>query len=455
MATIPVVVLAGQSNAAFGGVDNRLYEVLAAGGSDFELVKVAVDWTSLFANPDQDWDPASGELFAQLVAATKAAEDRVRASGNEPVVYTLWMQGEIDVGTPGYDAKLADFIGQYRSAIGQPTSTFGISLLPYASDVRSAQLAVAAATPNVLTVETLGATTWDGMHYDKAWREKIAQDFLAQAAVTTGSSAGYDNGLAAAKVWQDGAITRVIGPQFVDYTWNNGSHATIIQTFSGDDTVITGAFIDTIRTGDNNDTVWSGGGNDFIDLGMHDDVAHAGTGNDRVIGGFGNDQIWGDEGDDWLQGVYEDDTIRGGAGNDRIDGGEGDDRLLGDDGNDTIVMGPGRDVVTGGAGADRFVFVTGETPEPGRSGMDTITDFSARAGDVIDLSAIDANVLVDGDQAFQWIGAGKFTGHAGELQAVAARGFTLIAGDTDGDGRGDVWIRLTDVGAIDPAGIVL
>ena len=73
------------------------------------------------------------------------------------------------------------------------------------------------------------------------------------------------------------------------------------------------------------------------------------------------------------------DTLTGGAGNDTIDGGAGVDTIDGGAGNDTITGGAGADVLTGGLGADRFVF---NLPT---HGTDQISDFSAAAGDSIDI----------------------------------------------------------------------
>ncbi|WP_221939211.1 hypothetical protein, partial [Mycobacterium sp. KBS0706] len=57
---------------------------------------------------------------------------------------------------------------------------------------------------------------------------------------------------------------------------------------------------------------------------------------------------------------------------------------------------------------------------------------------------IDANTGVAGDQAFTFIGAGLFTGVAGQLRAVNnAPGVTTIAGDINGDGVSDFHIQLT------------
>jgi hypothetical protein len=73
---------------------------------------------------------------------------------------------------------------------------------------------------------------------------------------------------------------------------------------------------------------------------------------------------------------------------------------------------------------------------------DVIRDFLIGA-DQIDLTAIDADTRVAGDQAFNFIGAGAFTHTAGELQAKAAGPNTLVSGDVNGNGRPDFQILVT------------
>ena len=77
--------------------------------------------------------------------------------------------------------------------------------------------------------------------------------------------------------------------------------------------------------------------------------------------------------------------------------------------------------------------------------MDTITDF--RSGDKIDLFFVDANTTggSPGDQAFNFIGSGGFTGHAGELRAFednAHPGNWFVEGDVNGDGVADIVIAV-------------
>ncbi|HBU14037.1 MAG: hypothetical protein A2092_09755 [Rhodobacteraceae bacterium GWE1_64_9] len=149
------------------------------------------------------------------------------------------------------------------------------------------------------------------------------------------------------------------------------------------------------------------------------DLINARGGNDSIAGGAGRDTLLGDGGQDRLD---------GGGGNDLLQGGAGNDRLLGMFGADTLLGGGGADVLAGGAGADRFVFATGDSL-PAR--MDRITDFAGSAGDRIDLQQMDADTLLEGDQAFTLVDA--FTGAAGELRIQSqANGFVLI-GNTDSD----------------------
>ena len=105
--------------------------------------------------------------------------------------------------------------------------------------------------------------------------------------------------------------------------------------------------------------------------------------------------------------------------------------------------GQGEFQLTGGADADTFVFTAVGDSVVG-AGADRITDFARSQGDKIDLSAIDANTAIAGNQAFTFIGSGLFTHRAGELRAVnTSPGVTTIAADVNGDGASDFHITLT------------
>jgi Ca2+-binding RTX toxin-like protein len=168
-----------------------------------------------------------------------------------------------------------------------------------------------------------------------------------------------------------------------------------------------------------------------------------GTGfNDTMLGGLGNDALSGAAGNDNLQGQGGNDLMLGGLGNDALSGGAGADTLVG---------GEGTDRLTGGTEADRFVF-NSATESPAGVARDVITDFVSGL-DIIDLSAIDANGLVDGNQAFSFVGAAFFSQVAGQLRYGAAAGQLL--GDINGDGVADFQIALVGLPAVLVTDLVL
>ncbi|MCD7110280.1 M10 family metallopeptidase C-terminal domain-containing protein [Rhizobium sp. DKSPLA3] len=132
------------------------------------------------------------------------------------------------------------------------------------------------------------------------------------------------------------------------------------------------------------------------------------------------------------------DTLTGDAAANRLDGDKGNDRLSGGNGNDTLIGGAGSDILTGGAGADTFVYASWTESQTGTKLRDTITDFSSSSGDRIDLSGIDANLLLDGVQHFSFIGASTFTKTGGELRTTMLKSTTYVYGDLDGDGQPDL-----------------
>ena len=102
-----------------------------------------------------------------------------------------------------------------------------------------------------------------------------------------------------------------------------------------------------------------------------------------------------------------DNVLTGNAQSNHLNGGAGNDRLIGGD---------GVDYFTGGAGSDIFVAEINATKSASKSGpvsIDVILDFE-RGVDKIDLSGIDANTKVAGDQAFFW-GGNSSNKTAGEL----------------------------------------
>jgi Ca2+-binding RTX toxin-like protein len=143
-----------------------------------------------------------------------------------------------------------------------------------------------------------------------------------------------------------------------------------------------------------------------------------------------------------IQGGAGADMIIGGAKGDYLIGNNGNDQLFGLGGDDTLVGGGGADQLRGGGGADNFRFTSASDSVAGA--MDRILDF--QKVDKIDLTAIDANTNVEGDQAFTFIGGGAFTG-AGQLRATqdATTKVWTVQGDTNGDGIADIQFEVVTV----------
>ena len=107
-----------------------------------------------------------------------------------------------------------------------------------------------------------------------------------------------------------------------------------------------------------------------------------------------------------LTGGNGQDTLRGLGGNDQLSGGAGSDFLYGGDGDDIIYGGTGLDYIESGAGSDIIVYKSIAEPASDGPYSEVIADWTS--ADRIDLSAIDANSTVDGNQAFNF--AGEFFG---------------------------------------------
>ena len=242
--------------------------------------------------------------------------------------------------------------------------------------------------------------------------------------------------------------------------------------------ILQGSYGDDVLTGDNTDNGLLGGlGQDWLQ-GM--------GGADALVGGNGHDSVWGGDGDDVLDGGDGDDTLWGGAGIDaasyltaaggvRVDlsivedqntqsagidtlvsiedlvGSAYDDVLSGNAGANRIDGGDGADVILGGGGADRLfggygvdVFTYTALSDSTVAAPDVLWDFAGglppgMMHDVIDLSAIDADIRTVGDQAFH---LGATAGHVGDivLSYNAATSQTQIALFVDGDAVADAMI---------------
>jgi Ca2+-binding RTX toxin-like protein len=146
------------------------------------------------------------------------------------------------------------------------------------------------------------------------------------------------------------------------------------------------------------------------------------------------------------------DVITGNNVANRLTGGLGNDRLTGNGGVDRLDGGRGVDNMNGGAGKDLFDFnkVTDTGTRLAKS--DVISGFVSGT-DRIDLSTIDANTAVAGNQAFTFIGAAAFSGSNATGQVRFQDG--VLYGSTDADTAVEFMVRLTGVATLTAADLLL
>ena len=90
-----------------------------------------------------------------------------------------------------------------------------------------------------------------------------------------------------------------------------------------------------------------------------------------------------------------------------LTGNAGNDRFIGGDKTDVFILGAGNDTVVGEIQSKVATKV-------GKLSLDIVKDFNLNGDDTIDLSGLDANKRVTGDQAFTFVGTGGANG-AGQL----------------------------------------
>ena len=198
---------------------------------------------------------------------------------------------------------------------------------------------------------------------------------------------------------------------------NNDTSRLVTLIFGGDDQIWGASFgeelsgfagSDTMIAMDGNDSVEGGEGHDDVNGNVGLDMVWGDNGNDTVRGGKDNDTLYGGFGDDpHVNGNIGDDLVFGGVGNDTLFGGQDQDTLRGEAGNDLLSGDLGADILYGDAGADRFALRAG-------SGTDWVGDFSAAAGDRIQLSPGAAySVISFSGQVMISLGNGDQIGLAG------------------------------------------
>jgi len=186
--------------------------------------------------------------------------------------------------------------------------------------------------------------------------------------------------------------------------------------------------------------VRSSDGQLFDEQALNVTVTNTRDGN-NVTGTSGGDTISATSANIALRTSNEEDLVFGRDGHDNIQGMAGDDELYGEAGNDVLVGGEGADRLLGGLGKDQFIY--NSVSESSGASRDLIMDFSRAQADKISLSAIDANSVLSGNQAFTFIGASAFSNAPGQLRFETSGGMTTIWGDVNGDGVADLQIQLS------------
>jgi Ca2+-binding RTX toxin-like protein len=297
----------------------------------------------------------------------------------------------------------------------------------------------------------------------------------------------------------------LFGYDGIDFLFGNG----------GADALHGGAGNDWLYGGAGNDYLWGQQGNDYIEGGAGADSIWGGMGNEFghsdsdtagylgspagvfvSLGVYGikgawwgdaegdqlynienlwgskfNDVLWGDDYGNGLKGYQGNDILRGWAGVDSIEGGDGHDELYGGAGIDTLNGGSGNDrleggegdTMSGGSGADTFVWMYTAESDGTSWNTDFINDFNRAEGDLMDLSAIDANangtwdVFAAGNQAFSFIGNADhpFTAPGQISFAHVAGTYTHILLNTDDDAEAEGTISVYGVHAVDAGWFVL
>ena len=234
-------------------------------------------------------------------------------------------------------------------------------------------------------------------------------------------------------------------------------------------------------------------GNDMLVGNEGNDVLIGGVGNDSLDGGLGNDIYIIDAIGDNIKEAFDSgvDSVKssvsftladnlenitltgkkaingtgnilnnimtGNIGSNSLDGDAGDDKLLGGLGDDILIGGQGKDILSGGSGADIFKFYNVSELDISVITWDTIVDFRSPQKDKIDLSEIDSDTVITGNNAFASLTIGEtFSGsfaNRGDLYFDKTN--HILYGNTDTNASADFLILLSGITDIKVTDFVL
>jgi Ca2+-binding RTX toxin-like protein len=202
-----------------------------------------------------------------------------------------------------------------------------------------------------------------------------------------------------------------------------------------------------------NNLLYAGAGNNTLNGSSGTDTASyayglSGTTGVTVSLALTTAQATGGSGSDTLVSI---ENLTGSNYNDRLTGTTGANRLNGGSGNDTLTGGAGKDQLTGGSGNDTFDFNALAEMGTSSATWDIISDF-VRGQDKIDLTTLDANTAVAGNQAFTApVVGGTFSG-AFAINTPATLYFDSVAdvlyGNTDADAAAEFALQLTGLSTL-------
>lgn len=431
--------------------------------------------TTTIADPDglgaftYQWQRGNGTTFTNIAGATAATYRLVQADADQLVrVAVSYRDGSNTVETlfSASTSQVVDVLANTTLNALPANTSRTITTAELVGTGITGTVTINSLTASIGTLVALGAGQW-------TYTPPANNDTGVTFSYTASNGTKLAQGTAAMDLLPSNTIMGTAG---VD---NMAARATsdTYRGLAGGDTISGGAGDDTIYGDEGNDTASGGDGNDVFYATLSD-------GNDRYTGNNGTDRydlsgttaaatvnltngtasssqtgsdilatienVTGGSGADTITGSSGANVLSGGAGADILLGMGGADTLTGGAGADRLTGGAGRDVMTGGADNDIFIFTA--TSEMGNTATtrDVITDFTP-GQDKFDFSAIDANTLLSGNQAFTFLATQgtTFTGVRGQLNwsqqdaAGTANDKTIVMGDLNGDRIADFHVELT------------
>ena len=431
--------------------------------------------TTLIADPDglgaftYQWQRGNGTVFTNIAGATAATYRLVQADADQLVrVAVSYRDGSLATETifSAPTTQVVDVLANTTLTPLMANTARTITTAELVGGGITGTVTINSLTASIGTLVALGGGQW-------TYTPPANNDTGVTFSYTASNGTKLAQGTAAMDLLPSNTITGTTGAD------NLAARATsdIYHGLAGNDTISGGAGDDLIYGDGGNDTANGGDGNDVFFATLSD-------GNDRYTGNGGTDRydlsatsaaatvnltngtatssqtgsdtlatienVTGGSGNDTITGSSAANVLDGGAGNDILLGMGGADTLIGGAGADRLTGGAGRDVMTGGADNDIFIFNASSEMGTTASTRDVITDFTP-GQDKFDFSAIDANTMLSGNQAFTFLATAgaAFTGVRGQLNwsvqdaAGTANDKTIVMGDINGDRVADFHVELT------------